>query len=244
MNAAELREQPLGVGRVGRDDDERRRRPCRRCGVTAMPVSPIQPTAASKPPMSLRASSTCSTPSLSDGSRGEQVLEPLEPAPKSWASTSATCRPGRATGASTRRWSPGRAWRCAGGAVSTTKRAVLGADRAWRARPGTGRRGRPARPGPRRRRRPRAALAAADDERLDVDVGEREPVAGDGRRGGLELGVGVEALLAAGVDRGLDRGQVADGEDGADDRVGGADLVGHGARVGAAAGSRVIVTPL
>ena len=76
----------------------------------------------------------------------------------------------------------------------------------------------------------REALGPGDDG-LEVHVGEAEPVAGDGRLGSLELGVGAEAGRAAGVDGGLDRRRVADGEDGAEDGVGALRVVQHGGHV-------------
>ena len=58
-----------------------------------------------------------------------------------------------------------------------------------------------------------ASASAPSTSAFGVDVRQREAVAADGRLGVLELLDGVEALRAAGVDRGLDRRDVAHGED-------------------------------
>ena len=171
--------------------------------VIAIPDSPIQPTAASKPPTSLSASSTCWTPSLSDASEASRALSRFSAPPKSWASTRATVSAGTSDGRVDAALGAVAELLVVGLARLDDERAVLGLDRddrPVRVQPvedATARRSASRRP-------PGPSADAAVDDGLGVDVGEGEPVAGDRRRGGLELLVGVEAGLAAGVDGRLD----------------------------------------
>ncbi len=183
----------------------------------AMPDSPIQPVRASKPPTRLSASSTCFRPSARLGSDASIALSRWSASPVSWPSMRTTVPGGTSDGSFDSADFAGPAAATCGWRVSETSapfsaRIALATHGAAMSDRNEGSDGMPAgMSAPARVRRGHEGLG----------VGEQEPeaVAGQGVRRLLELGVGVDAGLAAGVDRRLDGGHVADREHRADHRV-------------------------